>query len=167
MEAGNVYTLGPEARAELEKLRLERSDTNPFVSKLEFDVWADKVKALLANDVAARRQFANHWATAETAYAFHSDPLGAINNAIGTVNQILMSRPDVSPKAKEGAEAVEVREQSREDKQPNSAAKRILKGIATWLQKLIGTTLSKVVAGLILAGLYLVIKDHFGITLGR
>ena len=74
----------------LNKLRMPRSEKNQFASKIEFDQWADNVKAAIAADDRARRQFQNYAVAVETMYAFKSDPLNAINNAIGLVNEVAM-----------------------------------------------------------------------------
>lgn len=154
----------PSANEALDNLRMERSEINQFDSKVEFFCWADEVKAALANDDRARRQFANYVATAESMYALKADPLSAINNAIGLVNQVYLERRQASMK-EEVRDPVEIRDQSGDNDEANKHTNAIVQGAWAWLKKFSNTTLSKVVAGLLLACLYFLIQKHFGISL--
>jgi hypothetical protein len=149
----------------LERLSKERGTINPFASKLDFDRWCDEVKAELDDNPHARRRFANYAATAETMYAFKSDPLDAINNAIGLVNEVALARQHTSLNAQPVIESVEIGDNSRDNKESNKNAKAIIQSACAWLKKTAEATLVKVAAGLISAYIFFWLYQHFGIVL--
>jgi hypothetical protein len=148
----------------LEKLRMERSQENPFATKMDFDRWADNVKAVIACDPKARRQFNNYAAQVESMYAFKSDPLNAINGVIGVVNQVATQwRIELSKNVVE--KPVEIPKDTGVDKVSDKGASKIVDRFWTWLKKFADTTISKVAASMITAWLIYLIGTHFGIFL--
>ena len=90
--------------AELRRLQRQRSEAPQFPSKLEFTRWADQVAGLLAFDEKARYRFVHYVKLANFKYNTDASPLDAINEAIGTLNQVLVAlehkatpAPEVAP----------------------------------------------------------------------
>jgi hypothetical protein len=143
---------------------MERSGKNPFATKIDFDCWADNVKAVIACDPKARPQFNNYAAQVESMYACKSDPLNAINGVIGVVNQVATQwRIGLSKDIVE--KPVEIPKEAGVDKVSNKSASKIVDRFWTWLKKFADTTISKVAASMITALFVYLLSKHFGISL--
>ncbi|WP_128003695.1 hypothetical protein [Piscinibacter defluvii] len=77
--------------AELRELALERGYESPFTTQVEFEKWADKVAPRVQFDPTLGARFTHAARRVRSAYALGSNPLGSINEAIGLLNQAILT----------------------------------------------------------------------------
>ena len=83
--------------AELKKLQHQRSDVSPFASHVEFLQWADNVSPRLSFDATLKSRFKRHVDTAKFKHNSGYSPIEQINEAIGTLNQAILSLETPEP----------------------------------------------------------------------
>lgn len=101
--------------AELEKLRRDRSEANPFGSLEEFEAWADSVRPCLAFSAPLYREFSQAVAAATVTARMgnQADSNTNVKNAIGIVNQGIVAARLVAAGPIPRAEAGERMESQR------------------------------------------------------
>ena len=79
------------ALAELRELAFERGYESPFPTQVNFEQWADKVAPRVQFDPKLAARFIHAAELVRSQYAFGSNPLGSINEAIGLLNQAILT----------------------------------------------------------------------------